>query len=417
MNMKNKIEAIARRAKEASYQIASASTKNKNKALLRMARSLDKNSSFLVKENKKDIKAAEKKKLKAAFIDRLKLSPKRIKEMAACLKEISALTDPVGAVIKMWERPNGLRIGKVRTPLGVIAIIYESRPNVTSDSAGLCLKSGNSVVLRGGSEAFYSNRAIYSILSESIKGILPEDVIQIVPTKDRTALDYLLKSDKYIDLLIPRGGESLIKYVVKNARMPVIKHYKGVCHIYVDRYAKPDMAIEITCNAKVQRPGVCNAVETLLVDEKIATVFLPVILEKLRTLGVEIRGCKKTKKIAPWVKAAKESDWYEEYLGLILSVKVVSSLNEVISHIRKYGSNHSDAIITENYENAFKFLREVDSACVYVNASTRFTDGHQFGMGAEMGISTDKFHARGPMALEELTSYKYIVLGNGQIRE
>ncbi len=417
MNMKNRIEAIARRAKKASYQIAGASTKDKNKALLKMARALDKNSSFIVKENKKDIKAAEKKKLKAAFIDRLKLSPERIKEMAVCLKDVSLLADPVGAVIKMWKRPNGLKIRKVRVPLGVIAIIYESRPNVTSDSAGLCLKSGNSVVLRGGSEAFYSNRVISSILSKSIKGVLPEDTIQIVPTKDRTALDYLLKADKYIDLLIPRGGESLIKYAVKNARMPVIKHYKGVCHIYVDRYARFDMAVKIICNAKVQRPGVCNAVETLLVDEKKAKEFLPLILGKLKALGVEIKGCKKTKKIAPWVKAAKESDWYEEYLDLILSVKVVSSLDEAVEHIRKYGSSHSDAIVTENDKNASKFLQEVDSACVYVNASTRFTDGYQFGMGAEMGISTDKFHARGPMALEELTSYKYIILGNGQIRE
>ncbi|MDP8233255.1 MAG: glutamate-5-semialdehyde dehydrogenase [Candidatus Saelkia tenebricola] len=417
MTLKNKIEAITLKAKKASYQIAGLSTEKKNKALLKMARILNKNFSFLVKENEKDIKAGKRDKLSASIIDRLKLSPKRIKEMSMCLREVAALTDPVGKSIKTWKMPNGLKIGKIRTPFGVIAIIYESRPNVTSDSIGLCLKSGNSIILRGGSEAFYSNRAITSILIEATKDILPENVIQIIPTQDRKALDYLLKSDKYVDILIPRGGESLINYVAKNAKMPVIKHYKGVCHVFVDRYAKFDMAVEIVCNAKTQRPGVCNAIETLLVDEKIAKSFLPLMLEKLKAAGVEIRGCKKTKKVTSWIKVAKESDWYEEYLDLILAVKIVASIDEAIEHIRKYGSNHSDAIVTENNENASNFLLRVDSACVYVNASTRFTDGYQFGMGAEMGISTDKLHARGPMALEELTTYKYTVLGNGQIRE
>jgi len=337
--------------------------------------------------------------------------------MSACLKEVADLPDPVGEIIKMWRRPNGLKIGKMRVPIGVIAIIYESRPNVTSDCVGLCIKSGNAVILRGGSEAFHSNQAIYNILISATKNKIPQEVIQFVPTTDRKAVDYLLKLDKYIDLLIPRGGQSLIKYVTAKARMPVIKHYKGVCHVYVDRDADLEMAMEICFNAKVQRPGVCNAMETLLVDEKIAQEFLPLMLEKFREAGVEIRGCKRTKKIVPWVKNARESDWYTEYLDLILAVRVVSGVDAAIAHIRKYGSNHSDAIVTEDYETAWKFLEEVDSSAVYVNASTRFTDGYQFGLGAEMGISTDKIHARGPMGLEELTTYKYIIFGNGQIRK
>ncbi len=417
MELRKKMEEIARKAKNAQPIVARTSTKIKNQALKSMAQALEKNISYLEKENKKDIVSAEKKGLSSALIDRLRLTPKRIKEMSACLKEVADLPDPVGEIIKMWRRPNGLKIGKMRVPIGVIAIIYESRPNVTSDCVGLCVKSGNAVILRGGSEAFNSNRAIYDILISAIKNMIPQEAIQFVPTTDRKAVDYLLKLDKYIDLLIPRGGESLIKYVTAKARMPVIKHYKGVCHVYVDCDADLEMAMKICFNAKVQRPSVCNAMETLLVDEKIAQEFLPLMLEKFREAGVEIRGCKRTKKIVPWVKNARESDWYAEYLDLILAVRIVSGVDSAIEHIRKYGSNHSDAIVTENYETAWKFLEEVDSSAVYVNASTRFTDGYQFGLGAEMGISTDKIHARGPMALEELTTYKYIVFGNGQIRE
>ena len=417
MELRRKIEEIARKAKNAQPIVARTSTEVKNQVLKSMAQALEKNISYLENENKKDIVGAEKKGLPSALIDRLRLTPKRIKEMSACLKEVADLPDPVGEIIKMWRRPNGLKIGKMRVPIGVIAIIYESRPNVTSDCVGLCIKSGNAVILRGGSEAFHSNQAIYNILISATKNKIPQEVIQFVPTTDRKAVDYLLKLDKYIDLLIPRGGESLIKYVTAKARMPVIKHYKGVCHVYVDRDADLEMAMKICFNAKVQRPSVCNAMETLLVDEKIAEEFLPLMLEKFREAGVEIRGCKRTKKIVPWVKGARESDWYAEYLDLILAVKVVSGVDSAIEHIRKYGSNHSDAIVTDNYETAWKFLEEVDSSAVYVNASTRFTDGYQFGLGAEMGISTDKIHARGPMALEELTTYKYIVFGDGQIRE
>ena len=417
MELRKEIEKIAKQAKDACSLLAKASTDVKNKALLSMARSLEKNASYLQRENKKDIIQAERKGLSAALIDRLRLTSKRIKEMSTCLKEIAELPDPVGEIMKIWRRPNGLKVGKMRVPIGVIAIIYESRPNVTSDCVGLCIKSGNAVILRGGSEAFNSNRAIYNILISAIKNMIPQEAIQFVPITDRKAVDYLLKLDKYIDLLIPRGGESLIKYVTAKARMPVIKHYKGVCHVYVDRDADLEMAMEICFNAKVQRPGVCNAMETLLVDEKIAEEFLPLMLEKFREAGVEIRGCKRTKKIVPWVKNARESDWYTEYLDLILAVRVVSGVDAAIAHIRKYGSNHSDAIVTEDYETAWKFLEEVDSSAVYVNASTRFTDGYQFGLGAEMGISTDKIHARGPMGLEELTTYKYIIFGNGQIRK
>jgi len=417
MELRRKIEEIARKAKNAQPIVARTSTEVKNQVLKSMAQVLEKNISYLEKENKKDIVSAEKRGLSSALIDRLRLTPKRIKEMSACLKEVADLPDPVGEIIKMWRRPNGLKIGKMRVPIGVIAIIYESRPNVTSDCVGLCIKSGNAVILRGGSEAFNSNRAIYNILISAAGNMIPQEAIQFVPTTDRKAVDYLLKLDKYIDLLIPRGGQSLIKYVTAKARMPVIKHYKGVCHVYVDRDADLEMAMKICFNAKVQRPGVCNAMETLLVDEKIAQEFLPLMLEKFREAGVEIRGCKRTKKIVPWVKDARESDWYAEYLDLILAVRVVSGVDSAIEHIRKYGSNHSDAIVTEDYETAWKFLEEVDSSAVYVNASTRFTDGYQFGLGAEMGISTDKIHARGPMGLEELTTYKYIIFGDGQIRK
>jgi glutamate-5-semialdehyde dehydrogenase len=416
MNLENRIKKIALEAKRASFDIALLSSSRKNRALKVMASDLEKNSNYIRSENSKDLKAAKKRGLSSAMLDRLTLTPGRIKDMAKSLRAIARLKDPLGQIISIRDRPNGLKINKVRVPIGVISIIYESRPNVTSDCIGLCLKTGNSVILRGGSEAYRSNSALYKILRDSISGLIPEGAIQMVTTKDREALDYLLKLDGYVDLLIPRGGESLIRYVAENATMPVIKHYKGVCHIFVDKTAKLDMASDITFNAKVQRPGVCNAIETLLVHKSVAKDFLGIFGSKLKKANVKIKGCNKSVEILPWIDKVKESDYYREYLDLTLNLKIVSTVGEAIDHINKYGSNHSDSIITEDDKSAYRFLKEVDSACVYLNASTRFSDGFQFGMGAEMGISTDKIHARGPMALEELTTYKYIVLGNGQIR-
>lgn len=418
--MKSKEELIntARNAAGASRSLLAVSSAAKNKVLKAMAVALISNKEVIIKANKKDIANAAKTGMSRAFIDRLTLNPKRIKEMSDSLIEISKLNDPVGEVIKAWRRPNGLWIHKVRVPIGVIAIIYESRPNVTSDCIGLCFKSGNSVILRGGSESLNSNLAIYQIIKGVIKKYgIPEDIVTMVMTADREAVGILLKLNNYIDLVIPRGGESLINRVTSLSRIPVIKHYKGICHVYVDEWADLNMAQNICYNAKVQRPGVCNAMESMLVHRDIAARFLPSMLRKFKDAGVEIRGCSMTHRIAKGIKNATEKDYRTEYLDLILSVKVVNDLNEAVGHINCYGSHHSDSIVTENYENALEFLKKVDSACVYVNASTRFTDGYQFGMGAEIGISTDKLHARGPMALEELTTYKYMVFGNGQVRE
>jgi len=383
-----------------------------------MSAALLANQELIIKANAKDIAQAKKAKLKPALIERLTLDEKRVREMADGLLELTKLTDPVGEIIKEWERPNGLRIQKVRVPIGVIAIIYESRPNVTSDCAGLCFKSGNSVILRGGSEAFASNHAIYQCLRQALKDNgVSEGAICMIISKEHAAVDELLKLNGYIDLVIPRGGEALIQRVVEISRIPVIKHYKGICHVYVDEWADLNMAENICFNAKVQRPGVCNAMECMLVNEHAAARFLPGMLKKFKQSGVEIRGDEFTRKIADWAKKATQKDYRTEYLDLILSVKVVKDVQEAIRHINIYSSHHSDSIITQNQKNAEEFLRQVDSACVYVNASPRFTDGRQFGMGAEIGISTDKIHARGPMALEELTSYKYVVRGNGQIRQ
>lgn len=382
-----------------------------------MALALNSKKNYILRANRIDIAKARAQRLSSAFIDRLTLNDKRIKEMSDCLRELAKLADPVGKTIKAWRRPNGLWIHKVRTPIGVIAIIYESRPNVTSDCIGLCFKSGNSVILRGGSQALNSNLAIYEVLKGVIKKYgIPEGIVNMVATIDRRAVNILLKLNNYIDLVIPRGGESLIKQVIKSSRIPVIKHYKGICHIYVDEWADLNMAQNICFNAKVQRPGTCNAMETMLVHQDVAARFLPGMIRKFKQAGVEIRGCHLTQKIAKGIKQATEKDYHTEYLDLILSVKVVNDLNAAIKHINYYGSHHSDSIITNNYENALEFLKQVDSACVYVNASTRFTDGYQFGLGAEIGISTDKLHARGPMALEELTTYKYMVFGSGQVR-
>jgi len=418
MNLKAQLTNMAKSAQEACRFMLSVSSAIKNEVLKSMALGLVSKKGYILKANKKDIAKAHAAGLSSAFIDRLTLSEKRIKEMSASLLEIAKLDDPTGEVIKAWRRPNALWIHKVRVPLGVIAIIYESRPNVTSDCIGLCFKSGNSVILRGGREALNSNLSIYQVLKEIVKSYgLPEAIVNMVATSNRRAVDILLKLNNYIDVVIPRGGEELIRRVTQSSRIPVIKHYKGICHAYVDDWADLNMAEKICYNAKVQRPGVCNAMESMLVHKDVAVRFLPGMLKKFKQAKVEIRGCPITQKIVKNIKKATNKDYQTEYLGLILSVKVVQDLSEAIRHINYYGSHHSDTIITDNYENALEFLKQVDSACVYVNASTRFTDGNQFGMGAEIGISTDKLHARGPMALEELTTYKYMVFGSGQVRE
>jgi len=418
LNMKKDIIKIAKDAALAARALANLSAEEKNKILEEMAQALLKNKEAIIKANKKDLSQAKKARLPIALIDRLTLNEERIVDMADCILSVARLEDAVGLEIKSWEVPSGLKIHKVRVPIGVIAIIYESRPNVTSDCIALCFKSGNSVILRGGSEALNSNIAIFKAIEEVIKSNgLPQGAVNIIAIKDRKAVDILLKLNDYIDLVIPRGGETLIKKVVSLSRIPVIKHYKGICHVYVDDYADLNMAENICFNAKVQRPGVCNAMESMLVHRDVAARFLPAMLKKFKAAGVEIRGCPLTQRIAKdKIKPANEKDYRTEYLDLILSVKVVDTIDDAITHVNTYGSHHSDSIITDDANNAREFLRRVDSACVYCNASTRFTDGNQFGMGAEIGISTDKLHARGPMALEELTTYKYIIYGNGQTR-
>lgn len=420
MDLKKELTIASRDAKIASRALATVKTAIKNKALKEMARAIMKSKSSIAKANKIDIKNAKKLKISHAFIDRLKLTDKRIAAMAESFNIVAKLEDPVGKIGNLAKSPSGLRIGKMRVPIGVILIIYESRPNVTADCIGLCLKSGNSVILRGGREAINSNIAIFDVLKNAAKKAgIPENALSLIRTTDRKAVDILLKLDGKIDLVMPRGGESLIREVTRKSRIPVIKHYKGVCHVYVDDYADLNMAEAIAYNAKVQRPGVCNAAETLLCHKDVAARFLPGAAKKLKDAGVELRGCSTTRKILRKmnIKPAKTRDWYEEYLDLILSVKVVGSIKEAIDHINTYGSSHSDAIITENHDHAMEFLSKVDSSSVYVNASTRFTDGYEFGKGAEIGISTDKLHARGPMGLEELTTYKYVIFGNGQIRK
>lgn len=417
MNVKAYIDEIVSGAREASRLMAIASTETKNAALEQMAHNLTNSKKILMVENEKDLKAAEKDGLSSAMIDRLRLTDSRIEDMAKGIREVINLGDPVGEIMEEIVRPNGLQIQKIRVPIGVIVIIYESRPNVTADAASLCLKTGNATILRGGKEALHSNIAIYRQINSALEKVgLDKNAIQVIETADRKAVDYLLKADEYVDLVIPRGGEGLIRNVVENSTIPVIKHYKGVCHVYVDEFADLNMARGVCLNAKLQRPGTCNAMETMLVHEKISGTFLPDIFKGMSESGVELRGCEKSRKILPEMKQATEEDWSTEYLEKILSVKIVSSIDDAIRHISVYGSSHSDAIITEDKSNAKKFTDEVDSAAVYVNASTRFTDGFEFGMGAEIGISTDKLHARGPMGLKELTSYKYIIHGTGQIR-
>jgi glutamate-5-semialdehyde dehydrogenase len=412
------LENIAKKAKEVSRKLAIIDSETKNNILRRMADLLEERSSSIIEGNKKDVEEAKKAKLNPVLIDRLTLDAKRIKAMADGLRVVAGLADPIGDVIKTWKRPNGLSISKIRVPIGVILIIYESRPNVTVDSAGLCFKSGNCVILRGGKESINSNRVLVNVLHEALQeNNLDKDCIQFIDTPDRSAVTVLLKMAQYIDLVIPRGGEQLIRVVVEESRIPVIKHYKGICHVYVDKYADIDMAEKIVINSKVQRPGVCNAMETLLVHKDIAKEFLPKVAQSLRSHKVELRGCEESRKIVSDMIAAKEDDWSTEYLDLILSIKIVKDLDGAILHINNYGSMHSDSIITQDAIRADKFVKEIDSACIFINASTRFSDGGEFGMGAEIGISTDKIHARGPMGLEELTSYKYMVKGKGQIRE
>ncbi len=408
---------LAETARKASRQMASLSTEDKNSALLSMADLLEKSRDEIEKANRKDLEAGEDIGLSAALLDRLRITPARLQAMADGLRDVAALPDPVGKVIDERVRPNGLAISRVRDPIGVIGIIYESRPNVTVDAAGLCLKSGNAVILRGGKEAIHSNLVLADLLRRAMKDTaLPVDALQIVNVTDRAVVGELLRMDQFIDVIIPRGGESLIRAVVEGSTIPVIKHYQGICHIYVAASADCEMALEIVDNAKTQRPGVCNAVETLLVDKRITADFLPRVEERLSGKGVELRGCGESLVILPGIKAAVEADWREEYLDLILSVRVVDGVGPAVDHINTYGSHHSDAIITRDEKEAEYFIRRVDSAAVYLNASTRFTDGGEFGLGAEIGISTDKLHARGPMGLEELTTYKYVVRGEGQVR-
>lgn len=405
------------RAKEASYELMNASTTEKNNALLKMAEKLLDNAEYILSENKKDLDKAEAKGTSKAMLDRLALSQKRIEDMADGLRQVVGLADPIGEVISMWKRPNGLQIGKQRVPLGVIGIIYEARPNVTCDAAGLCLKTGNAVILRGGSEAINSNMAIVKALSEGIKESgLPEYSIQLIEDTNREVATEMMRLNEFIDVLIPRGGAGLIQAVVKNATVPVIETGTGNCHVYVDNKADLEMAKNIVLNAKTSRPSVCNAEEKLLVNEEVANEFIPMIITALREKNVKIIGDEKVRTIINDVEKATEEDWGKEYLDYIIGVKIVKNVDEAISHINKYGTGHSEAIITDSYENSQKFLQRVDAAAVYVNASTRFTDGCEFGFGAEIGISTQKLHARGPMGLNELTTTKYIIYGNGQIR-
>ena len=417
MSVQNTVESLAIAAKKASRKLAFESTTRKNNVLLRMAEALVEQKEFIQAENKKDLMAGREKGLSAAMLDRLALTDKVIDAMIVGLHEVVALPDPVGEVEEMIRRPNGLMVGRMRIPLGVIGMIYESRPNVTVDAAALCLKAGNAVILRGGSEAIYSNLALAKVLQEALAS---EDInpaaIQVIPIADREAVNALLTLEEQIDLIIPRGGEGLIRFVAQNSRIPVLKHYKGVCHVFVDKVADFDMASSIVMNGKTQRPGVCNALETLLVHRDIAAAFLPQIGSRLKDAGVEIRGCSQTREILADVKEATEADWYAEFLDLILAVRVVDDLDAAMDHIDAYGSQHTEVIVTADYANAQRFIKEVDASAVMVNASTRFSDGGQFGLGAEIGISTTKLHAYGPMGLKELTARKFIVYGDGQIR-
>jgi len=408
---------LAVRAKEASFISSKLTTDKKNAVLERLKGLLNLERSYIFAENKKDLELASRSGLSKSMIERMKVDDKVINDMISSLNDVISLPDPVGEIVKMWKRPNGLLVGRMRIPIGVIFVIYESRPNVTIEAFSLCLKSGNTVILKGGSEASNSNRALCTLIRRAMseEGVSP-DIVQMVESTERSYVYELLTLDDYIDLVIPRGGEELIRTVVEKSRIPVLKHFKGVCHIFVDESADLNMAYEVCLNAKIQKPATCNAMETLLVHERIARNFLPEMAKKFQENGVRLKGCEKTREILEGVEPAQESDWYEEYLDLVLSIKVVSDIEEAIAHIRKYGSNHTDAIMTQDYKKAWRFLREVNSSLVLVNASTRLNDGFQLGLGAEMGISTTKLHAFGPMGLEELTVTKFIAFGDGQLR-
>jgi glutamate-5-semialdehyde dehydrogenase len=407
-----------KKARAASVELAKISGEAKDRALCRMANALEANSDKILAANKQDVEAAKARGMKPAQLDRLALEKRKIKTMARCIREVSALPDPVGEITKTWTRPNGLIISQMRVPLGVVGIIYESRPDVTSDAAAICIKSGNAVILRGGSDAINSNLAIGEVLRTSLAGTgVPEDSIQVISSTDRSVAEEFMQMHGYVDVLIPRGGADLIRTVVEKAKIPVIETGLGNCHIYVEEDADLEKAVPIIINAKCQRPGTCNAAEKILVHSNIAEQFLPVAIASLRKEGVEVRGDAQTAKIVPDVKPAVEQDWYTEYSDLIMGVKVVKNLDKAIAHINKYGTKHSDSILTADFDKAMRFIREVDSAAVYWNASTRFTDGNQFGLGAEIGISTQKLHARGPMSVQHLTTTKYFILGSGQIRK
>lgn len=418
MNIQDEIVELATNSKQASFKLANLSSKVKDEALLAMAKAIEDHKDLIIEENKKDLIYAKEKGLSQSLIDRLSLNETRIKAMVTGLRDVTSLPDPIGEVISMWKRPNGLQIGRMRVPLGVVGIVYEARPNVTADAAGLCLKSGNAVILRGGTEAINSNKIIAKILDKATTAVgIPQNSISLIEMTDRQAVRELVTLNHLVDVIILRGGKGLMETIGENAKVPIIAHGEGNCHVYVDKEVDLNMALNIAFNAKVQRPGVCNAMETLLVHKDKAREFLPEIITKLKEANVEIRGCQETKQIVTDILEATEQDWYKEYLNLILAVKVVNSIDEAIEHINKYGTSHSEAIVTSSYQNARRFLQEVGASAVYVNASTRFTDGGEFGLGAEIGISTQKLHARGPMGLVELTSTKFIIFGDGQIRE
>ncbi len=415
--LQDSICSMAKKARIASRSLASLSSEKKNTVLLRMAGLLEEKTGYIQQENQKDLAAGREKGLSAAMLDRLELSEKVMQAMIAGLQAVTRLPDPVGEITQMTRRPNGLLVGRMRIPLGVIAMIYESRPNVTVDAAALCLKTGNAILLRGGSEAIHSNMALARVLQESldIEGINP-DAIQVIPVTDRQAVTIMLAQEDTIDLVIPRGGEGLIRFVMENSKIPVLKHYKGVCHIFVDRDADLDKAIPIILNAKTQRPGVCNALEGLLIHQDIARNFLPIITKELQSAGVQLLGCKQCANLVPEIQPAADTDWGKEFLDLILCVKIVAGFEEAKSYIEHYGSRHTESILTENYSTAQRFINEIDASAVMINASTRFNDGGELGLGTEIGISTTKLHAYGPMGLEELTTRKFIVYGQGQVR-
>lgn len=417
MDLERMVVQMGQAARGAARALAKMPTPAKNHALTLAAQRLRQASGTLLAANRLDVEAGKAAGLSAAMLDRLTLTDGRVDAMAKGLEIIAELPDPVGETIAMWRRPNGLEIGQVRVPLGVVGVIYESRPNVTADAAGLCLKAGNATILKGGSEAFRTNSAIVDVLTDAaVAAGLPAAAVQLVRSTDRQAVASLLRQDRLIDVIIPRGGEALIRAVTERSAIPVIQHFSGICHTYVDAAADLEKAARICFNAKVQRPWVCNAMETLLVHEAVARQFLPAFIADLERAGVEVRGCERTRLIAPQVKAATEDDWRTEYLDLILAVKIVGSLDEALDFINANGSGLADAIVSEDYSHVRRFLREVDSATVYANASTRFTDGYEFGFGAEVGISTSRLHARGPMGLRELTTYKYVIYGDGQVR-